>query len=508
MSTVNDLDYFLKNYKLFPALIQIAHFSNKLYCDNNVFADFPLTINGKKYKPNVTQWGLFFIAHRLILCSNDGRSSNFEYQDLLQANQIFNDLNEPFLEDGDLVGFLGRISHEQCWWQDRYMLKFSRNYIILVELHNKFKNEIKVDLDKVFYENFNLTIKDFLIIAFIIFGQSQINPCFTLEDLYDIQIPELNVVLKVEKINSFIKLVSASYSQIRELYYESNKMILPVVLPNFERYAFNPLLTYPLVKCDLSFKQSRNNLVVTNSVVFLKKFMDGVYWLLRDLYSGPNSRDFLQSFGDLFEIYVGEILKRYFGEHKVINLNDYRELKTNNKKQSKIADWLIDIDDLILIFECKSQLLPMKVKQTFNKKFLDDWSIDAFKKGAKQLESTVQLLQKDHNYQGKKFFKFIVLNEDLYLAENRIFKDLIMSNIPKENSDFYIITIQELELLEVPIKKFGIHRIMAEKQDIDKRNRLEEGQNFIHVYKSIGDVELTNSWLEETYDKFFDEFKL
>ena len=508
MSTVNDLDRFLKNYKLFPALIRIAHFSNELCRNSNVSADFPLTRHGRTYKQTITQWGLFFIANRLILCSNDGRSSNFEYQDLLQANQIFNELKEPLLEDGDLLGFMGRISHEQFWWQDRYMYNFSRNYIILVELHDKFKNEIKVDLDKVFYENFNLTIKEFLITAFIIFAKSQINPYFTLEDLHDIQITELDTILKVAKINSFIKLVSASYSQIRELYYESNKMILPVVLPNFERYAFNPLLTYPLVKCDLSFNQSRHNLVVTNSVVFLKKFMDGVYWLLRDLYSESNSRDFLQSFGDLFEIYVGEILKRYFGEHKVINLNDYRELKTNNKKQSKIADWLIDIDDSILIFECKSQLLPMKVKQTFNKKFLDDWSIDAFQKGAKQLESTVQLLQKDQDYQEKKFLKFIVFNEDLYLGENRIFKDLIISNIPKENSDFYIITIKELELLEIPIKKFGIHRIIAEKQDIDKRNRLEEGHNFIHVCRNIEDMELTNSWLEETYDKFFNEFKL
>jgi hypothetical protein len=46
---------------------------------------------------------------------------------------------------------------------------------------------------------------------------------------------------------------------------------------------------------------------------------------------------------------------------------------------------------------------------------------------------------------------------------------------------------------------------MTEKQDIDNRNRLEEGQNFTHVCKNIEDVELTNSWLQETYDRFCDE---
>ncbi|WLT36811.1 hypothetical protein NON20_11860 [Synechocystis sp. B12] len=230
--------------------------------------------------------------------------------------------------------------------------------------------------------------------------------------------------------------------------------------------------------------------------------------MLKTFQTLSNSRDFLQSFGDLFEIYVGEILKRYFGEDKVINLNDYFKLKTNNKKQSKIADWLIDIDNSIFIFECKSQLLPVKVKQTFNKTFFDTWSINVFQKGSSQLESTVQLLQKDDSYQGKQIFKFIVLNENLYLAENLIFKDLIMSRIPKENSNFYTITIQELELLEVPIKKFGMHKIMAEKQDVDKRNRPEEGQSFIHICKNIGSIELKNSWVEETYHNFFDQYNI
>lgn len=502
MSNVNDLDHFLKKYRLFPALIQVADFSNKLFSKNKVFADFPLTINGITYQQTVTQWGLFFIAHRLILSSNDGRSSNFEYYDLLEANRIFNELNEPFLEDGDLLGFLGRASYEQFCWQDRYMYNFSRNYMILVELYDKCKSQIKVDLNKVFYESFNLTIKEFLIIAFTVFGQSQINPYFTLDNLYNIKILEFNAVLTVEKINNFIKLVSASYSQIRALSFEFNK----IILPGFEKYAFNPLLTYPLVKSDLSFKQSRNNLVVTNSVVFLKKFTDGVYWLLRDLYSESNSRDFLQGFGDLFEIYVGEILKRYFRDCEVINVNDYFRSKINNKKQTQIADWLINMGDSIFIFECKSQLIPMKLKQTFNKKYLADWSINTFQKGARQLESTVQLLQKDKGYQGKPVLKFIVLNENLYLAENRILKDLIVSHVPKENSNFYIITIQELELLEVPIKEFGIHKIMAEKQDIDKRNSLEEGHNFIHACKNIGGMEFTNSWLDKTYERFFDEF--
>jgi len=106
MSKIEDLDIFLKKYKLFPALILVANFSNSLFRDNKAFADFTLLINGRMHKQTVTQWGLLFIAHRLILCSNDGRSSDFKYQDLLEAHSIFDNLDEPFLDDNDLLGFL------------------------------------------------------------------------------------------------------------------------------------------------------------------------------------------------------------------------------------------------------------------------------------------------------------------------------------------------------------------------------------------------------------------
>ncbi|WLT36814.1 hypothetical protein NON20_11875 [Synechocystis sp. B12] len=96
MSSINDLDNFLKKYKLFPALICVARFSNKLFIANKVFEDFQLMVNGKTYKQTISQWGLLSIAHRLILCSNDGRSRDFKYEDLLKANRIFNELKEPF----------------------------------------------------------------------------------------------------------------------------------------------------------------------------------------------------------------------------------------------------------------------------------------------------------------------------------------------------------------------------------------------------------------------------
>ncbi len=217
----------------------------------------------------------------------------------------------------------------------------------------------------------------------------------------------------------------------------------------------------------------------------------------------------------MFEIYVGEILTRYFGEHhEVINLDKELESRTNNKNKPKIADWQINIGDSIFIFECKSQLMSIKLKQTFDRKLFDNWLDDTFKKGAKQLESTVQLLQKDNNYSEKQFFKFIVLYKDFYFAEHPIFKDLILDHVLEKNSNFdrsnfYIITIRELELLDVPIKKFGIHRIMAEKENIDKKNQLHEEYNFIRACKNIDkDLEFTNSWLNETCNKFFENSPL
>lgn len=523
---MNELDEFLSKYKLFSALKEVAKLSRQLFDKNKVRYDFTLESNTSKQ--TVTQWGLFFIAHRLILCSNDEQLSNFEYDNLLEANSIFNELDEPFFEDGDLLGWLVRSSQQQFWFQEYFAYKFARNYLILVELYDKFQDKIKVNIKEVFHENWNLTIRDFLMIGFSIFKLSLHNNFLLLDPLYlfleqleQRKILELDEVLTIEKFNNFIDIVSASYDQIRDLHNEFNKS----TLTGFEQYEFNPLSQYPLVKCsvkyDSEFQKDENYLVPTNVIALFKKFTDIAYWQLRNRYSDLKSRDFLQSFGDLFEIYVGEILRRYFGEDATINLNDYLGSKTNNKKQPKIADWLINVGDSIFIFECKSKLMSIALKKTFDRKLFNNWLDDTFVAGAEQLESTIQLLQKDNNYSGKQFFKFMVLNEDFYFAENPIFKEFILSYIKEElkkrnsnveensnfdSSNFYIITIRELELLEVPIEKFGIHRIMAEKENIDKKNQPDEGYNFIDACKNIDkDLEFKNSWLVETCSKFFNE---
>ena len=534
---MNDLDEFLKKYKLFSTsiqvsdlskhpLIQVANLSRRLFHANRVHDNFTLESNTSEQ--TVTQWGLFFIAHRLILHSNDEHDkqlSNFGYDNLLEANSIFNELNEPFFKDDYLIGYLGRSSQQQFWSQEYYAYKFARNYLILVELHDKFQDKIKVNINEFFREKSNLTIRDFLIIGFSIFKLSLHKDFLLLEPLYLFLEQQLNKdkilgldkVLTREKFDNFIKLVSGSYAQIRDLHKKCNTS----TPTDFEQYEFNPLSKFPLVeflvKYDSSFQSNENYLVAPNSIAFLKKLTDVVYWQLRDLYMKRKSKsgEFLQIFGDLFEIYVGEILTRCFVENKVINLDDDFNARPEMKDKSR-ADWRIDIDNSIFIFECKSGLMDIKLKNTFDKESLANWLNKICKEAYGQLESTVQSLQeeKDKNYSEKQFFKFIVLYEDFYFAEHPIFKDLILDHVLEKNSNFdrsnfYIITIRELELLEIPIKKFGIHRIMAEKENIDKKNQLHEEYNFIRACKNIDkDLEFTNSWLNETCDKFFENSPL
>ena len=231
MSNVNDLDHFLEKYELFPALIQIAKLSKQLFNANKVRDNLAFDSNKSKHT-NVTQWGLFFIAHRLILRSNDEHDkplANFEYENLLEANSIFNgldepffELNEPFFKDDDLIDFLVRRSQQQFWSQEYYGYKFARNYLILVELDDKFKGKIKVNIKKVFYENWDLTIRDFLIIGFAIFKHSLGYPYSVIDNLYGMleylqkqQILKLDEVLTREIFDNFIELVSGSYSGIQ-----------------------------------------------------------------------------------------------------------------------------------------------------------------------------------------------------------------------------------------------------------------------------------------------------
>ena len=82
---------------------------------------------------------------------------------------------------------------------------------------------------------------------------------------------------------------------------------------------------------------------------------DGLYWLVRDYYQQNNlGQKFINAFGMMFEDYFEELVDEYVPKgtwHKI------------PEKKGKSADYYIEVENVIFLFELKSGLLGIGAKQ-------------------------------------------------------------------------------------------------------------------------------------------------
>ncbi|MEA5450780.1 hypothetical protein VB780_19525 [Leptolyngbya sp. CCNP1308] len=507
MASIKKLDTFLGKFSVQSTLLKISEESRQLFASGSPFKNISFSKNRISASTMVTQWGLAFLCCRAILVSNDGRSDRFQLNDLGYASYLFNDLDEPFLEDSDVLGFFGRISQEQFSWQNISSYDFARNYALLVEMPRKIHenyadNELEINLSSVFKKIFSLSIEEYIAIAFVIFAKSTDSSAFNSQDIKVDENIKSKEVFTEEKISAFLENTSASYQEIRALQKDINR----VTYVGYERYEFNPLTKFPIVKSDNRYLYSRKyNFVIPHIGMLLRKMTGGVYWELRDYFSKQKSRSFLHDFGILFEQYVGEILKSYFGSQNVERLEIRKGI--NSKKH---ADWLVKLDRLILIFECKSSLMPLLTRQTFNKFSLLKWMNEVFIKGSTQLDASELEFRQSERFDGQKICKFLVTFEDLYFAEEDLFRSFWNTEIKErkgKEKDFYHISVRDLELLEKPIQEIGMSEIINKKEEVDALNAIRDGRGILSVARKMKNFnQLDNEHLSIIYRKFFESF--
>lgn len=505
MLNVQHLDAFLKKYNCFDTLIQLSETSKYLFQKNIAFTHRPIIINGMVYKQTVTQWGLSFIAYRAIMVSNDGKSNFFQERDLLRANHIFGDLFEPFVEDKDLIGFFGRMSQEQFWWQEHFSHSFGRAYFLFNELPHKCDNKLRVNFNDIFNENFGLSIKDFLIIGLTIITRVLDGQKLKKKDFCNYEdIPFLDGILVPSKVEKFLSMSSAPYAKIRALADQINKNVSSI----YERYQFNPLFSFPIVERDNRFSLHReHDYIVPNIMLLCRKLTTGVYWEFRDLFRDfPKrySNDFLISFGELFEQYIGFLLRTYFGDTNVEHI-------VQDGLQGKKCDWFVSADNLKLLFECKSSLLPFGVRQTYNKETMQKWFEDNILDGICQLDNTEMYLKKEGRLESKDVYKFLVIFENIYTVEESFLKNHLKSLVAdkfKKDIAFYILTLNDLESLATAIKNYGIAKIISSKIQLDAENNVSDGCNFQAASKRLGEKEFLNNFLESITDTLLYDIKI
>ena len=208
----------------------------------------------------------------------------------------------------------------------------------------------------------------------------------------------------------------------------------------------------------------------------------------------------MTNFGDLFELFVGELLQRYFGKTAVENLNE-------SGLKVKICDYLVKTEQCDILIECKSSLLPLVTRQTYSENMLQDW----FDKNI--IKAIIQLRETEIKIQSRdgvgECVKIVLIYEDFNVAEEPSFKEYAKQVVKEETGEdvsFFIMTLSELEQLEDTFRKAGFKALVEKKMEIDDESDVTKGFSFLYASQQLGSFVRENEWYKSKANWYFNEY--
>lgn len=237
--------------------------------------------------------------------------------------------------------------------------------------------------------------------------------------------------------------------------------------------------------------------IMVSFYLLVMTFADGLYWLVRDYYRNNNlGQQFINAFGEMFEDYFEELASIYLDEKQWFKIPEQKK---------KSADYLVEFDDVILLFELKSGLLGIGAKQQVP----DIQQIDTFYK-RNILEAYEQLKNSEEEFCGEKQILKIFL---LYESATNI--QIIMSSIPDifvKDKGCYIMTIEDFEMLLATYQndreKFKkVIRALINNENTEGKS--ESVLKVLNKYGAIGDLHFIDErdYFANILKRFEDDFR-
>lgn len=440
----DELDLELKKYKLDDLLVLLAKKSQEMYKQGvaieKVVWRHPIGGLVQKESQLMPVWGLAELSYRAIKNSNDYRPRNPTLQDIYKFNNLLAKVTDEAArreskdrspDESKIDIFLG-LSQTQFWWQDLVRTKvifynFLRYYLLLKKMPKYFTEFTHPNKDLLDITGFE--IKDFSKLL-----------CAGYAWLYT-NSPEIN-------LDRMDKSVTKEYPIITP---ENLLKCLEFFVGDYEYYRrkdhpYNPLFFKPIIKTQT------NRLIISNAFIWVRKFYEGIYWIIRDKYLRSASRTFTAAFGHYYEKYIEELLKHYLTPEK------FQRIKEKGK-----ADWLIYTGKYLLIVEQKSSLMSVSLKTEYPSPAKLDEYLEIFKKACIQLKNTSDALRKSQST----VIKLILHFERLHFKESFLKKKLeelckdYMDNLRK----YYLVDTDEFEQL-----------IQTLSENIDSFNKIVEAK--------------------------------
>lgn len=505
--TEGELLELLRKYNIRDGLIVLGKLSNFIFTahDKN-------SLGKSGYREPITgiistQFALAYLANAIILSgANDYKAKQLgDKQNLLVLCNLYgNGLVSPEMQrnksipfdETDLASAFVRMWGEQFEYQFDTVLLISRNIVIFTETIKKVLPTKFEELEIIFQRETGLTFREYFFLAMAVFAAAQSTATFRKEVLTEAAIPSMRSLLTDEKVTAFLDILSADYVKIREEDARMNGSLDPVLT----KYRFNPLDIYPIIQTD---RTGLDPYVIPNIITCIKRAFGGLYWWFhRHFEAKGNQQDFRNYFGEVFEQYVGMLLKQIYGEGNVHPEIIY--------PKGKFIDWWVEHNGKIYLFEAKAYQFALRTKQTGSQELVHK---EVVSKVVQSVEQVFNRISEIDTYdelavlRGKEIIPIIVFMDMPFISSNLYKKPFLDKEIEKLESsgltgikaaNIHFLNVEELELYHAAIEKIPLEEVFARYKD-------NPAEGFTSIIAKVVGKRLRNPYLDKIYKDMWND---
>lgn len=465
----------IKKYSVEGLLIYIGELNLEMFNNGSPIKEVNYSFKYGQYQQNIKSyicsWELKDIAYNSVKYSNDYRNDNLDLQSFYKIINEHREIEDKRVEETNtdsIFYLLYGLSQQQFWYQQKHEIieQFNRNMKLLKYIPKEL--DTVIDIEDVMRESLGISVDEYIdiLLSLLVLSLKKVDISDFVKTGYGVSFlnKEHSKILKV------IELYTTNYKEIRDSILEENIF-----------------LAKPIVKTD------KGKYIIPNIYLMFRLLSDGLYWIIRNYYYNQGSQIFTNEFGKYFEKYVENLFEFY--------LKDSKYYKPNEIKGKKIADWVIEVGEYIIVIEQKSMIASLKLKKPMPD--IDNFNkyVNKYNEAFEQLNSTEKEILNQRK--DKKIIKLILHYDSLYSTE--MLKEEICKNrieTINEDRNTFFISIREVEILSSLMSKdiTLFNKIIEEKLNREYNNSLD-GRTFdmiFNKYKIINNSYLTG---ERSYFK-------
>jgi hypothetical protein len=341
----------------------------------------------------ISEWELELLAKEVILngksVASKGRTLRKwkNMSELINAIKAFeNKIYGCFGSPESVLVELVRIAHRQFIWQAN-----PPNSTTTIRYFKIFNRPV---IDAICLDRIGLTVSQLYMCGTALMGFFLEHPAITVPFKSEIK------ALPIDTVEKFLSFTCRPWSELRKQLKDKQEYDA-----NFA-YTNNSLRAYPLVK--MSY-QGNDAIVCPLMTLLFWRFTGGLYY---ELIGDPR---FANEFGDGFQTYVGEVIKRAWPDPKKQRIAEQEYFV--RKKKKRMVDWIIVDEHSALFIECKAKRLSWGAKASLADLGPLEADIDSMASSVVQVYKTVTDYLNNHypNFaakEGRKIFPAVVTLEN------------------------------------------------------------------------------------------------